>query len=85
MIEDKKIFITGGAGFIGSSLIGRLVNSNQIVIYDNLSRNSLKNTIYRDHRNIKLIEGDILDYDKLLSRMKGAMIIIWPQLLVLIR
>jgi nucleoside-diphosphate-sugar epimerase len=76
MIEDKKIFITGGAGFIGSSLIGRLVNSNQIVIYDNLSRNSLKNTIYRDHRNIKLIEGDILDYDKLLSSMKGAMIII---------
>jgi nucleoside-diphosphate-sugar epimerase len=76
MIEGKKIFITGGAGFIGSSLIGRLVNSNQIVIYDNLSRNSLKNTIYRDHRNIKLIEGDILDYDKLLSSMKGAMIII---------
>lgn len=76
MIEGKKIFITGGAGFIGSSLIGRLVNSNQIVIYDNLSRNSLKNTIYRDHRNIELIEGDILDYDKLLSSMKGAMIII---------
>jgi nucleoside-diphosphate-sugar epimerase len=76
MIEGKKIFITGGAGFIGSSLIGRLVNSNQIVIYDNLSRNSLKNTIYRDHRNIKLIEGDILEYDKLASSMKGAKIVI---------
>jgi nucleoside-diphosphate-sugar epimerase len=76
MIEGKKIFITGGAGFIGSSLVGRLVNSNQIVIYDNLSRNSLKNTIYCDHCNIKLIEGDILEYDKLASSMKGAKIVI---------
>ena len=76
MIEGKKIFITGGAGFIGSSLIGKLVNHNQIVIYDNLSRNSLKNTPFRDHRNIRLIEGDILKYDKLAKSMKGANIII---------
>lgn len=28
MIEGKKIFITGGAGFIGSALIGKLVENN---------------------------------------------------------
>ncbi|MCP4581882.1 MAG: NAD-dependent epimerase/dehydratase family protein [candidate division Zixibacteria bacterium] len=76
MIEGKKIFLTGGAGFIGSTIVGRLVDSNEIVIYDNLSRDSLKDTYYRDHRNIKLIQGDILDYDKLARSMKGADIVI---------
>ena len=76
MIEGKKIFMTGGAGFIGSSIIGRLVDHNEIVIYDNLSRDSLKDAYYRDHRNIQIIQGDILDYDKLARSMKGANIII---------
>jgi len=31
MIENKKIFITGGAGFIGSTLIGKLVEKNQVI------------------------------------------------------
>ena len=34
-IIGKKIFITGGAGFIGSTLIGRLIKDNHITIYDN--------------------------------------------------
>ena len=37
-----KILITGGAGFIGSSLVNRLIDNNRIVIYDNFVRNSLK-------------------------------------------
>ena len=42
MIQHKKIFITGGAGFIGSTLIGKLVEHNQIIAYDNLARNALQ-------------------------------------------
>jgi len=42
MIHGKTIFITGGAGFIGSTLAGRLIEDNKIVILDNLSRDSLK-------------------------------------------
>ena len=76
MIEGRKIFVTGGAGFIGSSLVGRLVDNNQIVIYDNLARDSLKDSMFRDHRNLTLVRGDILDYDKLARSMKGADIII---------
>lgn len=37
-VEGKKIFITGGAGFIGTALISRLIESNHITIYDNLWR-----------------------------------------------
>jgi nucleoside-diphosphate-sugar epimerase len=53
-----------------------LVDHNEIIIYDNLSRDSLKDAYYHDHRNIKIIQGDILDYDKLARSMKGANIII---------
>ncbi len=42
MIDNKQILITGGAGFIGSTLIGRLVEHNRIIAYDTLSRNALK-------------------------------------------
>jgi UDP-glucose 4-epimerase len=76
MIEGKKIFITGGAGFIGSTIVGRLVPENQIVVYDNFSRNSLKDSYFRDHKNLTLVEGNILDYDNLARNMAGADIII---------
>lgn len=71
-IEGKRIFITGGAGFIGSTLIGRLVESNRIVAYDNLSRNALQHTAYRNHPNLTLIQGDVLDYEHLARSMAGA-------------
>ncbi len=72
MIEGKKIFITGGAGFIGSTLIGRLFDDNKITIYDNLFRNSLEGKIYKDHPNINFVKGDILDLDHLRQEMRGA-------------
>ena len=34
MIENKTVFITGGAGFIASTLIARLVERNRIVVYE---------------------------------------------------
>lgn len=76
MLEGKKIFITGGAGFIGSSIIGRLVEQNEIVVYDNLTRNSLKHKPFKDHPNLTLFEGDILDFDKLFNAISGANIVI---------
>ncbi len=76
MLEGKKIFITGGAGFIGSTLIGRLVEANQIVAFDNLSRNSLKDRDFRDHKNLTLIEGDVLDFDAVQKAMTGADVVV---------
>lgn len=72
MIGGFKIFITGGAGFIGSSLIERLIDENEIVVYDNLSRDSLENKTYRKHPNLNVIKGDVLDLDYLKVAMSGA-------------
>ncbi len=76
MISGKRIFITGGAGFIGSALIGRLIEANRITVYDNLARNSLQNKEYKDHPNLTLVQGDILDCDALGRAMDGAEIVV---------
>jgi len=76
MISGKRIFITGGAGFIGSTLIGRLIDDNRVIAYDNLSRDSLKDKPYADHENLTLIEGDILDAEHLARAMQGADIVV---------
>ncbi len=76
MIEGKKIFITGGAGFIGSTLIGRMIEKNKIITYDNLERNSLSNTPYAKHRNLTVIKGDILDRITLEKAMQDAQIVV---------
>ncbi|MCP1621158.1 UDP-glucose 4-epimerase [Pseudomonas sp. SLBN-26] len=76
MIAGKKIFITGGAGFISSMLISRLAEQNQIVVYDNYTRNTLKSTVYDKHPNVQQIQGDVLDYDLLKSAMSGAQLVV---------
>lgn len=76
MIEGKTLFITGGAGFIGSTLAGRLVEDNRIIIYDNLSRDSLKDKPFKEHPNLELVEGDILDFECLNQAMQGADILV---------
>jgi len=72
MIKGKKIFVTGGAGFIGTSLIKRLINDNKIVAYDNLHRNALRYSGFLKHPNIKLIEGDVMDFANVRKSIKGC-------------
>jgi UDP-glucose 4-epimerase len=76
MIEGKNIFITGGAGFIGSSLAGRLLEKNQVVIFDSLARDSLSGKAYKDHPNLEFIEGDVLDKQSVIDAMEGADIVV---------
>ncbi len=69
MLNNKKILVTGGAGFIGSHLVEKLIKkNNEIIVLDNLLRgNKLNSNIIKD---INLIEGDIRDYNKILEATK---------------
>jgi len=56
-----RVFITGGAGFIGSHLCDAFVNrGDEVTILDNISTGSKKNVAHLN-RIIKIIEGDIKD------------------------
>jgi nucleoside-diphosphate-sugar epimerase len=61
MVTGKRILLTGGAGFIGTALAGRLVDDNRIVVLDNCHRNSLKHTNLLRHPNLHFHQGDVLD------------------------
>ncbi|MFA5094392.1 MAG: NAD-dependent epimerase/dehydratase family protein [Candidatus Omnitrophota bacterium] len=61
MIKGSSIFMTGGAGFIGSALIRRLIENNRVTVYDNLHRDALKHTGLAEHPNLKFVHGDVLD------------------------
>ena len=60
-LEGANILITGGAGFIGSSLALELVEKNKITILDNFHRNALHGTGLETHKNVTIINGDVLD------------------------
>ena len=75
-MKKKKIFITGGAGFIANTLIQHLVEDNKITVYDNFHRDTLTGSGYADHKNINIIKGDVLDLELMTASMKGAEVVI---------
>jgi len=71
----KRVLVTGGAGFIGSHIVEDLVQQGaRVVVYDNFSSGSPENlAAVRD--DIEVIEGDILDYERLAMATRGAEIV----------
>lgn len=60
--HDKKVLVTGGAGFIGSHLVEQLVHSGaEVTILDNFSTGCRENLI-NVHNNITIVVGDITDF-----------------------
>jgi UDP-glucose 4-epimerase len=57
----QRYVITGGAGFIGSHLAEQLASQADVVLFDNLRRNSLRFTELADRAEVQFIEGDIRD------------------------
>ena len=76
---DKRILITGGAGFIGSNIIDYLVANNykHITVLDNLETGNIKNIqAHIDAKKIQFIQGSISDYDTCLTATKNQDIIL---------
>lgn len=70
----KKVFVTGAAGFIGSSLVDRLLADGLSVVgWDNFStgqRDFIQGAL--EHPSYRLIEGDNLDLKSLTQAMQGC-------------
>ena len=71
-LTGKRVVITGGAGFIGTTLARRLVDGNEIVAVDNLHRDTLGGTDLANHRNFSFVQGDVLDASFMTEVMRGA-------------
>lgn len=76
MIKNKTFFITGGAGFIANTLIKQYIDQNKIIVYDNFHRDTLSASSVAKHNNLTIVKGDVLDFENLLTSMKGSDIVI---------
>lgn len=74
-VNQQRVLVTGGAGFIGSTIVDQLVTTGEfeIVVYDNLVRGSTANLEgVLEHGNVTFVEGDIRDRSLLADVTSGA-------------
>jgi len=72
-----RIFITGGAGFIGIHLCKKLLELNHdVTVYDNFSNSLRENFDSKINQKANVISGDILDISKLVTSMQNHEIVI---------
>lgn len=65
-MRNKKVLITGGAGFIGSNIAEELAEGNEVVILDDLSTGRMENIRgLLENNNARFIKGSITDLDLL--------------------
>jgi len=78
MLKNKKILITGGAGFIGSNLIERFLGQNNfIVCLDNFATGKRENLEpFMANPNFRLIEGDIRDITVCQKAVEGIDVVL---------
>lgn len=70
--EGRRVLLTGGAGFIGSHLVERLVPANEVVVLDTLRRNALAPAGLDRHPKVTLVQGDVLDAEVVRRAAEGC-------------
>ena len=73
-LSEFTFLITGGAGFIGSNLVGYLLNNNakKVRVLDNLATGFMKNLEpFQNNPRFEFMEGDIRDLETCKKAMEG--------------
>lgn len=76
IFNNSSVFISGGAGFIGSHLVARLLGKNnveKVVVYDNFTSGQKWHLApYAEDKRLTVIKGDIKNLKKLIQAMSGC-------------
>lgn len=72
MLAGCRVLITGGAGFIGSHLVERLIPDNEVVVFDNFRRDALTGTGLAEKPGVTVIRGDVTDAGEVRRAMRDC-------------
>ncbi len=74
-MQDTKVLVTGGAGFLGSHVVERLSARNEVTVFDDLSTGSLRN-LEAAKEEVRLHRASILQPKQLAKALEGQQVVL---------
>ncbi len=62
-MKNCDVVVSGGLGFIGSSIVNSCIDDNKVTIIDDSSSGTIKNINNPNHKNLDIIEANLNDLD----------------------